>query len=119
VVENVFVVAPGILEGVGEDGHAREVVVIVHLVCEGLDQVRTPFGKESDRAKRVSQHLPDKCRLPGVFRVAAGTSVLSGVMHRVSERPVLRSSSAGDRMRDPPRIDKDGSVWSIGQHSTQ
>ncbi len=53
VVEDVLVLAPGVLEGAGEDGHAVKGTLPVNSLSEGVDGRSTPFGEESYRAEGV------------------------------------------------------------------
>jgi hypothetical protein len=57
VVQEVFVVAPGVLESVGEDGHAVEGTLGVDAIGEGEDGWREPGGVEVDGAERVSEKV--------------------------------------------------------------
>jgi hypothetical protein len=63
VVEDVVVVAPGILKCVSEDRHRGELASVVHLLGESNGGVSAPFIRERDWSERVAQNATDHSRM--------------------------------------------------------
>ncbi len=57
VVQDVFVVAAGVLKGVGEDGHVVEGTIGVDAIGEGEDGWREPGGGDGDGTEGVAENL--------------------------------------------------------------
>ena len=76
-VEDVLVVAPGVLKGVGQDRHRGEVARLVHLPGEGnAVSVRHAGAKVTGR-----KGLPKISRI----RFALGMSAGSGMLYRAND----------------------------------
>lgn len=60
VVQDVVMVAPGVLKGVRENGHHAEVARLVHLGGERNGGVGAPERGEADRAKRVTENVVEQ-----------------------------------------------------------
>jgi hypothetical protein len=60
VVQDVVVVAPGVLKGIGKDGEAVEGFVGVDAVGENKDGRREPGGVECDRAEEVAEDVTEQ-----------------------------------------------------------
>ena len=67
VVEDVVVVAPGVLERVGQNGHRAEVAGVVHLVCDSKDRGSPPSRSESDFEKMPTENITEQIRLVSQF----------------------------------------------------
>ena len=69
VGEDVLVVAPGVLQRVGQDGHGRVVAGVVHLSGDGDDGTGEPGRIEGDGAGGVAEQRQPQprasCRPPG------------------------------------------------------
>ena len=59
VVEDIVVVAFGVLQRVGQDRQPLEGAVIVDAPCDSDGDLGAPGGFEGDRAKRVAEDLAD------------------------------------------------------------
>ena len=58
VVQDVVAVAPGILEGVGQDREAVEGAVLVAAFCESNDSSRPPGGVNRDGPEGIAEDVP-------------------------------------------------------------
>src|SRR5881227_2549094 len=77
VVEDVGVVAPRVLERVGQDRHRAEVPGCVHLLRQGESRRGSQVRREDDRPERVADDVAEDHRLPpGLF--GAPTAFPSG-----------------------------------------
>ncbi len=61
VIENADILAPGILERVGQDGHGTEVATLVHLTGQRHRGAGAPLREEGDGPERGADDFP-----PGV-----------------------------------------------------
>jgi hypothetical protein len=84
VVQNVVVVAPGVLECVRENGHRAEVARLVHLARDCQNSVGLPFTVERGGAERVSKHFAEQCCTRGRCSVGEGGPILSEGISLVS-----------------------------------
>jgi hypothetical protein len=63
VVQDVRVVATGILKSIGQNRHRREIARIVHLLGEGEDGGGEPGGIEADGAEGVAEDVTQQIHL--------------------------------------------------------
>ncbi|MBN9121063.1 MAG: hypothetical protein J0I06_18245, partial [Planctomycetes bacterium] len=59
VVKDFDVIAPGILKGIGKDGHRRKVAGLVHLPGERQRSAGSPLREERGRAERVAEDVTE------------------------------------------------------------
>jgi hypothetical protein len=57
VVQDVFVVAPGILKGIGKDGHSVKGSLVVDAIGEGKYGGSEPRGVEGDGAEGIAEDV--------------------------------------------------------------
>src|SRR5262249_42901123 len=60
VVQDIFVLASGVLKGIGQNRHRAEVARIVHLLRESNDSVSLPRSSEGNRAKGITEYFTEE-----------------------------------------------------------
>src|SRR5262249_25735523 len=102
VVEDVIVLAPGVLERVGQNGHRGEVTRLIHLARQGNGSAGAPRRGEGDRAERVAEDVVGQLAL-GATYLYDGRDIVrtnpprKGTPERFTRRPArsTRDRSAG------------------------
>jgi hypothetical protein len=67
VIQNILVVATGILEGIGKDRHTFKGFLSEDATGKGKDAGRKPRGDDSDGAEGVAEDAAEQFRLAAQF----------------------------------------------------
>src|SRR5262249_47614514 len=103
VVEDVFVLAPRILQCVGQNGHRGELVGVVHLAGEGNGRRSPPVRIERRYAERVAEDVADDdgVRGPGLPAASEFVRVPHHAQRRQNLNPGLEPAHAQQGVEHP------------------